>query len=181
MSPHFFLAIGEPALLARDEPVLCSFQLPGAEPAAVAIGEYSFCRLFFFYRFHCPYGWTSSYRPLKSSEFQPELARHPDRDRVTYVCQGIRPGFRTGLNPDLVSLQSTTRNMKSASEYLAIITTYLAEEISGASCQSILHVPTSHIFTVAPLGDFKKTEAWEVAPDRRFVLSRFAQREHLHP
>ena len=69
--------------------------------------------------------------PLVHSEFRRELATHPDQARVNYVCNGLQYGFHVGFSPDLASLRSSTRNLKSAGEHPVVVDKYLQNEIEN--------------------------------------------------
>ena len=68
--------------------------------------------------------------PLQLAEFQHELAHHPDRAKVQYVLDGIAHGFSSGFDASRVALQSSLRNMRSATEHPDVIDEYLATEIA---------------------------------------------------
>ena len=67
--------------------------------------------------------------PLKADVFASELRDHPDREKVDFVINGIRSGFRLGFN-HVPSLRPARRNKKSAEDHPAVVEEYLANEIA---------------------------------------------------
>ncbi|KAK3697527.1 hypothetical protein QZH41_007322 [Actinostola sp. cb2023] len=89
----------------------------------------------------------SSVTPLKHDRFALELQGHPDQERVSYVLNGIRLGFKLGFDhaPDL---QSAKRNKKSADDHPTVIDEYLANEVAlGRVAGPFAHppIPQLHI------------------------------------
>ena len=66
--------------------------------------------------------------PLHPEEFARELSSHPDQQRVTYVLQGLRHGFKLGFQPPL-QLKPASRNKQSAILHANVIDDYLANEV----------------------------------------------------
>ena len=54
--------------------------------------------------------------------------RHPDREFVEYLLQGIREGFCIGFNYQECVCKPAEGNMKSASENPGVVEEYLANE-----------------------------------------------------
>lgn len=64
--------------------------------------------------------------PLRVDRFATELRSHPDTDRVAYVLDGLKFGFRIGFRE--TSLKSAKRNKPTASANPLVIDQYLANE-----------------------------------------------------
>lgn len=69
-----------------------------------------------------------SVTPLLADRFAFELRNHPDRDKVDFVVNGIREGFKLGFLQS--PLRPAKRNKKSAEEHPAIVSDYLANEVT---------------------------------------------------
>jgi len=68
---------------------------------------------------------VSEVSPLQLDQFWAELGHHSNESAIAYVVSGLRDGFRIGFDPTLVSLQSASSNMRSASEHPSVIDSYL--------------------------------------------------------
>ena len=66
--------------------------------------------------------------PLHPEEFARELSSHPDQQRVAYVLQGLRHGFKLGFQSPL-QLKPASRNKQSAILHANVIDDYLANEV----------------------------------------------------
>ncbi|XP_031562499.1 uncharacterized protein LOC116298251 [Actinia tenebrosa] len=72
---------------------------------------------------------VSRVSPLNADLFTWELRDHPDRQRVNFIINGIRHGFKVGFN-QIPSLLSARRNKKSAVDHPAVVDQYLANEVA---------------------------------------------------
>jgi hypothetical protein len=61
---------------------------------------------------------------LVHSEFRRELATHPYQAQVNYICKWLQYGFHGGFSPDLASLRSSARNLKTAGELPVVVDQY---------------------------------------------------------
>ena len=68
--------------------------------------------------------------PLNSVAWQQALAPHPDRKWVEALLQGIRQGFRLGLQPD-ATCRSSRANHPSATSHAQVVSQYLAQQVSS--------------------------------------------------
>ena len=68
--------------------------------------------------------------PINVDKLALQLCNHPDRNKVQYVLNGFRYGFRLGFNPDAATLKSAKANCPSAFEHPSIVDNYLAKEVS---------------------------------------------------
>ena len=67
--------------------------------------------------------------PLFHDAWVAALSSHPDRNFVTYICTGLRDGFRIGF-ARTAPLRSASANMFSAVQHPEIIDEYIDEYIS---------------------------------------------------
>ena len=72
----------------------------------------------------------SSVSPLKVDYLTLQLCCHPDRQKVDYVLNGFRYGFRLGFHAEITTLKSAKANCPSAVQHPSVITEYLAKEVS---------------------------------------------------
>ena len=94
--------------------------------------------------------------PLNLAAWEAALRRHPDRDFGSYICSGLRVGFRVGFvrgSP----LKSATANMFSSFEHPDIIEEYISKQLELGRMLGPLDPtchPTVHInrFGVVPKG-----------------------------
>ena len=94
--------------------------------------------------------------PLVHSEFRRELATHHDQARVNYVCNGLQYGFHVGFSPDLASLRSSTRNLKSAGEHPVVVDKYLQNEIEKCRVAGPFVAPPLPNLHCSPFGVIPK-------------------------
>ena len=91
--------------------------------------------------------------PLLHDAWVAALSSHPDRNFVTYICTGLRDGFRIGF-ARTAPLRSTSANMFSAVQHPEIIDEYISKElrlgrILATSCHPAIHI---NRFGVIPKG-----------------------------
>ena len=67
--------------------------------------------------------------PLNVSQFNLDLAGHPDREAVTYVLEGLQHGFHLGFQP-VCRLKPTKKNKSSAFQNPEVIDDYLAFDVA---------------------------------------------------
>ena len=65
------------------------------------------------------------------SNFEAQLAAHPDRAKIDYLITGLRHGFRLGFHSDKVKLRSAKANCPSANDHPEVIDKYLSDEIQA--------------------------------------------------
>ena len=107
--------------------------------------------------------------PLVHSEFRRELATHPDQARVNYVCNGLQYGFHVGFSPELASLRSSTRNLKSAGEHPVVVDKYLQNEIEKCRVAGPFVAPPLPNLHCSPFGVIPKKNQpgkWNTAEKR---------------
>jgi hypothetical protein len=75
--------------------------------------------------------------PLQLGEWRSVLSDYPDQEFAAYILRGIENGFRVGLNPQLVTLQSARGNMSSAAEQAEVVDGYLREELAA---KRVVHI-----------------------------------------
>ena len=101
--------------------------------------------------------------------------RHPDREFVEYLLQGIREGFRIGFNYQECVCKPAAGNMKSASENPGVVEEYLANEREAGRLLGPMAQKETEGVQISPL----------VRPGRRFLhrmisLSTIAKELHHH-
>ena len=96
-------------------PVSVSVAVPVSVPVKPSVTVASFA----------PLAPVSEVSPLQLDQFWAELGHHSNESAIAYVVSGLRDGFRIGFDPTLVSLQSASSNMRSASEHPSVIDSYL--------------------------------------------------------
>jgi len=110
---------------------------------------------------------VSSVTPLKHDRFALELQGHPDQERVSYVLNGIRLGFKLGFDhaPDL---RSAKRNKKSADDHPTVIDEYLANEVAlGRVAGPFAHppIPQLHISSFGVIPKNGQPGKWRLIVD----------------
>ncbi len=90
--------------------------------------------------------------PLFIPAWERELATHPDRDRVSYLLNGLRNGFRIGYNYRHNSCRSRARNMASASMHSQVVEEYLRKECSAGRVVGPLSLRDFPSVQVSPFG-----------------------------
>eukprot|EP00731_Ephydatia_muelleri_P029970 Em0021g493a len=99
--------------------------------------------------------------PLKPMAWEMALAGHPDRRFVSYICTGLKEGFRIGFNHHSHPLKSAAANMFSAQQHPEIIQNYISNELKmgrllgplGTNHHHAIHV---NRFGVIPKGNSGK-------------------------
>ena len=91
--------------------------------------------------------------PLFHDAWVAALSSHPDRNFVTYICTGLRDGFRIGF-ARTAPLRSASANMFSAVQHPEIIDEYISKElrlgrILATNCHPAIHI---NRFGVIPKG-----------------------------
>lgn len=83
--------------------------------------------------------------PLKSDQFASELRFHPNRERVSFVLEGLQFGFRLGFQ-EAQSLRCAKRNKPSAYQHPTVIDEYLANEVTlGRVAGPFRHPPSTNL------------------------------------
>ena len=95
------------------------------------------------------------------------LASHPDRHFVSYICTGLKDGFKIGFDHRSHPLKSALANMFSARQHPEIIQDYISNELKMGRLLgplSPVHHPAIHInrFGVVPKGHSGK---WRLITD----------------
>ena len=110
---------------------------------------------------------VSCVTPLKHDRFAWELQSHPDQQRVVYVLEGIRQGFKLGFN-HTPYLRSAKRNKKSADDHPEVIDEYLANEIAlGRVAGPFSHapIPNLHISSFGVIPKNNQPGKWRLIVD----------------
>ena len=107
-----------------------------------------------------------SVSPIKTDNLTLQLCCHPDRQKVDYVLNGFRYGFRLGLHPEITTLKSAKANCPFAAQPLSVITEYLAKDVSlgrvfGPTSVSAVDSLQINRFGVIP----KKDRGWRLILD----------------
>ena len=109
--------------------------------------------------------------PLVVEAWARALAHHTDRAFARYVCTGLQYGFRIGF-AGTVHLKSAKNNLPSALEHPAVVSRYLAKELSLGRMLGPFHhsapIPPLHInrFGVIPKGH--QEGKWRLITDLSF-------------
>ena len=103
-----------------------------------------------------PWEWGDIITPIRF--WISELAIHPDKDFVDWICRGITQGFRIGFSDKDVELQSARINMLSAVEHPQVVSNYLRGELTShhlhlVGMASLAKLPRIHL---SPLGVIPK-------------------------
>ena len=90
------------------------------------------------------------------------MIKHPDRELVANLVEGVQEGFRVGFDYSKCTCKSAIGNTKSALEHPEVVSNYLAEECSRDRVLgpfSSADLPEVHVsrFGVIPKG---KSEKW---------------------
>ena len=93
--------------------------------------------------------------PLNVAEFARVLSRHPDREAVSYVLNGLQHRFRLGFQPSR-RLKSAKSNKLSARQHPAVIDRYLATEVALHRVASPFDSPPPPNLHVSSLGVISK-------------------------
>ena len=72
---------------------------------------------------------VSAVSPLKVDEFSRELASHPDQQKVSYIIEGLRHGFKLGFQASH-RLRPAKKNKPSAFQHQKVVDEYLANEVA---------------------------------------------------
>ena len=112
-------------------------------------------------------GFEGGRSPLKPMAWEMALAGHPDRRFVSYICTGLKEGFRIGFDHRSHPLKSAAANMFSAQQRPEIIQNYLSNELKmerllgplGTNHHHAIHV---NRFGVIPKGNSGK---WRLITD----------------
>ena len=82
-----------------------------------------------------PYHLARVTTPPRLQAWEEALVRHPDREFVEYLLQGIQEGFCIGFNYQEHVCKPAAGNMKSASENPGMVEEYLANEREAGRLQ----------------------------------------------
>ena len=112
---------------------------------------------------------VSSVTPIKVDNLALQLCNHPERQKVDYVLNGLRAGFRISFRPESVCLKSAKANCPSAHQHPSVIDDYLRKEVMlGRVFGPVAHMPLPNLqvsrFGVIP----KKDGAWRLILDLSF-------------
>ena len=110
---------------------------------------------------------VSSVMPLKHDCFALELQGHPDQERVSYILNGIRLGFKLGFN-HTPHTRSAKRNKKSADDHPTVTDEYLANEVSlGRVAGPFVHplIPQLHISSFGVIPKNGQPGKWRLIMD----------------
>ena len=88
---------------------------------------------------------VSAVSPLKVEEFSRELASHPDQQKVSYVIEGLRHGFKLGFQASH-RLRPAKKNKPSAFQHQQVVDEYLANEVAlGRVAGPFISPPLPHL------------------------------------
>ena len=103
------------------------------------------------------------------------MSHHPDRDFADYILNGIKNGFRLGINPE-ATYTSVSRNMQSASLHQDMIDKYLEQETELGNILGPFPRTTAPVIHVNRFGVIpKKTSNGKMAADNQPVFPRGVQ------
>ena len=103
---------------------------------------------------------VSSVSPIKIDNLTLQLCCHPDRQKIDYVLNGFRYGFRFEFHPEITTLKSAKANCPSAVQHPSVIIEYLAKEVSLGRVFGPTPVPVLDCLQINRMGEFlKKTGA----------------------
>ena len=98
-----------------------------------------------------------------------QLGGHPGRQKIDYVLNGLRNGFRLGFNPDSPKLKSVKANCPSALRHASVIDNYLAKEVSLGRVYGPTSIPPINNLQVNRFGVIpKKDGGWRLILDLSF-------------
>lgn len=98
---------------------------------------------------------VSAVTPLQSEQFAWELRRHPNRQLVQFVLEGIRHGFKLGFC-HTQPLKPAKKNKPSAVQHAAVIDEYLANEVSRGRVAGPFNSPPLPNLQVSSFGVIPK-------------------------
>lgn len=93
--------------------------------------------------------------PLCVEQFTWDLRRHPNPERVAFLLDGLRNGFKLGFSQNQ-TLKSAKRNKPSAYEHPSVIDEYLANEMSLGRVAGPFHTPPFPFLHVSSFGVIPK-------------------------
>ena len=93
--------------------------------------------------------------PLQAQQFSWELRLHPNRQKVDFVLDGIRHGFRLGFCPTQ-RLKPAKKNKPSADQHPSVIDGYLAHEVSRGRVAGLFDFPPLPNLQVSSFGVIPK-------------------------
>ena len=94
---------------------------------------------------------------------------HPDRQKVDYVLNGFRYGFRVGFHPEITTLKSAKANRPSAVQHPSVIIEYRAKEVSLLRVFGPTPVPALDSLQINRFGVIpKKDGGWRLILDLSF-------------
>ena len=110
---------------------------------------------------------VSAVTPLQADQFAWELRCHPDRQKVNFVVDGIRHGFRLGFSPSQ-KLKSAKHNKPSAAQHSSVVDQYLANEVSlgrVAGPFSVPPLPNLHVSSFGVIPKRGQPGKWRLIVD----------------
>ena len=106
------------------------------------------------------------------TNFEVQLAAHPDRAKVDYLITGLRHGgFRLGFHSDKVKLRSAKANCPSANDHPEVIDKYLSNEIQAGRVFGPTKTPPFpylHISRFGVIPKKNKPNSWHLILDLSF-------------
>ena len=103
---------------------------------------------------------SSTISPSKGNNtraWEEALVRHPDREFVEYLLQGIQEGFCIGFNYQEHVCKPAAGNMKSASEKPGVVDEYLANEREAGRLLGPLAQKETEGVQISPFGVIPKS------------------------
>ena len=78
--------------------------------------------------------------PLHIPAWRKHLQKHPDKDYVHYILQGIEHGFNIGVDQDR-AFKAAHANMQSARQNPHVVEDYLSKEVAEGNMLPIMSAP----------------------------------------
>ena len=108
--------------------------------------------------------------PLHIAQWEAMLEKHPDREYVDYLLNGIKGGFRIGYGKSgsREELSSARKNMQSATENADVVSGYLQEEMRRGVLLGPFHpaeIPGLHINRFGVIPKSGKPGKWRLIVD----------------
>lgn len=72
--------------------------------------------------------WARIVTPLRLSEWESALSMHSDQEFKSFICSGIRDGFRIGFDYHSARCRRGPGNMKSVQEHEEVVKRYIGTE-----------------------------------------------------
>ncbi len=118
-------------------------------------------------------GWSQIVTPMLVSEWNRQLAAHPDQCYRMYLVEGLRHGFRIGYSYGSAKCVSAVSNMSSASERPSVIDEFIATEVAASRILGPVDPSHAKLVHVNRFGLVPKGCIGEVEVNRGPFISRW--------